>query len=681
MRLYKMVISNYRCFGKEPTSIAIDDMTGFIGHNSSGKTALITALLKMFSDRTSDRIIDRSDFYIPVSQSPDSVVENELFIEAYFSFKKSLESEGSFDIPTFFTHFVVDEPQGNPYLRIRLDATWVKSTNPEGVVESYIHYVTTGSAEVEESDLQKATRQDLERIKMIYIPAIRQPNEQLKNVSGSIMYRLLNSIKWSDESKHKIEQRTELVEQAFLEEKSIALLATSLDTQWNEYHKDQRYSNAKIKFNSSDLETILKKVEVTFSPTETTRSFKSEELGDGLRSLFYLSIVDTLLDIEETIMQEILANGASEHFDLLPPILTIVAIEEPENHVSPQILGRVIERLKTISANPNSQSVITSHSPAIIKRIDPSNIRYFRSCRDIECSEVRALILPDKEKEAEQFKYIKEAVTAYPELYFAKLVVLGEGDSEEIIIRKMLELKNTKIDSAEISIVPLGGRHVNHFWRLLNDLKIPFITLLDLDRERNGGGWGRIKYAIKQLIANGHDKNDLLKISKGVMDDKQLEDMNNWDVTKVEIMDEWIKKLENYDIYFSSPLDIDFSMLTKFKEKYIATLSSNEGPFIKGYGKIEKPEFNEGEEGAYKEALDRRIQSDLRATLKEEGDNGDTYDCCEKELMIWYNYFFLNRGKPTTHRVLFTENNDITFESFPDCLQKFASAIITKLNE
>jgi predicted ATP-dependent endonuclease of OLD family len=27
-------------------------------------------------------------------------------------------------------------------------------------------------------------------------------------------------------------------------------------------------------------------------------------------------------------------------------------------------------------------------------------------------------------------------VTSYPELYFAKLVVLGEGDSEEIITRK-----------------------------------------------------------------------------------------------------------------------------------------------------------------------------------------------------------------------------------------------------
>lgn len=679
MKLFKMIVSNYRCFGKEPTVIEFDDLTGFIGHNSSGKTALITALLKLFGDKTSDRLIERSDFYIPVSQRPESVVENELFIEAYFSFEKSLESESPLDIPTFFAHFVIDEPQGNPYLRIRLDATWEKSTNADGIIESKIRYITTSATEIGDAEWPKISRHELERIKMIYIPAIRQPNEQLKNVSGSIMYRLLNSIKWSDESKDKIQQRTQLVEKAFLEEKSIELLATSLDTQWNEYHKDQRYSNAKIQFNNSDLETILKKVEVTFSPTETTRSFKSDELGDGLRSLFYLSIVDTLLDIEEKIMQEISTKGASEHFDLLPPILTIVAIEEPENHISPQILGRVIERVKTISTNANSQSIVTSHSPSIIKRIDPSNIRYFRSYREKECSEVKGLTLPDSEKESSQFKYIKEAVTAYPELYFAKLVVLGEGDSEEIIIRKMLELKNTKIDSAEISIVPLGGRHVNHFWRLLNDLNIPFITLLDLDRERNGGGWGRIKYAIQQLIDTGYDKNKLLETTNGIMKDEQFNKMNNWNVNDVETMQGWIAMLEEYDVYFSSPLDIDFAMLTKFKEKYIATLSSDEGPLIKGYGKIQKPEIPKGKEDEYQESLNKRIESDVHATLKVEGGDGSTYNDDEKELMIWYNYFFLNRGKPTTHRVLFTENEDINFESFPSCLQKFANAIIDKL--
>ncbi len=678
MKLQKIIISNYRCFGKKPTIIEIDDLTGLIGHNSSGKTALITALLKLFGDRTIDRNIEQSDFHIPISLNPESIIENEMFIEAYFTFEKSLVEKNALDVPVFFNHFVIDEPQGNPYLRIRLDATWKKSTNPEGIVESKINYITTDSSEVEESDCHKANRQELERIKIVYIPAIRQPKEQLKNVSGSIMYRLLNSIKWSDESKLKIMERTESVEQAFLEEESINLLADSLDTQWNEYHKDQRYSNAKIKFNNSDLETILKKVEVTFSPTETTRSFKSEELGDGLRSLFYLSIVDTMLDIEEKIMEEIISKGTSKYFDLLPPILTIVAVEEPENHISPQILGRVIERLKMISAKVNSQSVVTSHSPSIIKRIDPTNIRYFRTCKFNECSEIRALTLPNEEKEASQFKYIKEAVTAYPELYFAKLVVLGEGDSEEIILKKMLDLKKTKIDTSEISIVPLGGRHVNHFWRLLSDLNIPFITLLDLDRERDGGGWGRIKYAIQQLIENGKNRDELLDTGDGVLSKDEFNDMHT--CRNYENINGWIEMLEGYDVYFSSPLDIDFAMLTKFQDKYIASLSNNEGPFIKEYGKIHKPEIREGNQTIYMELLNKRIQSDLRSTLKDEGGDGATYTDKEKELMIWYNYFFLNRGKPTTHRVLFIENEDIVFEEFPECLQKFVNIIIGKIN-
>ena len=56
-------------------------------------------------------------------------------------------------------------------------------------------------------------------------------------------------------------------------------------------------------------------------------------------------------------------------------------------------------------------------------------------------TEVRSITLPDKEKLSDQYKYIKEAVKAYPELYFAKLVILGEGDSEEIILPKFPRAK------------------------------------------------------------------------------------------------------------------------------------------------------------------------------------------------------------------------------------------------
>ena len=71
---------------------------------------------------------------------------------------------------------------------------------------------------------------------------------------------------------------------------------------------------------------------------------------------------------------------------------------------------------------------------------------------------------------------------------------------------------------------------MNHFWRLLNDLDIPYITLLDFDREREGGGWGRIKYVLEQLIQNGYPKSELLKTESGCLSDEEFGDMHTWDV-------------------------------------------------------------------------------------------------------------------------------------------------------
>ena len=254
---------------------------------------------------------------------------------------------------------------------------------------------------------------------------------------------------------------------------------------------------------------------------------------------------------------------------------------------------------------------------------------------------------------------------------------MGEGDSEEIIIKKMIELKKESVDSSEISIVPLGGRHVNHFWRLLNDLEIPFITLLDLDRERYGGGWVRIKYAIQQLIKIGYNINSF-KTSEGILSCDKLEGMHTWNVTDTEIMSEWIEHLKSYDVYFSDPLDIDFIMLQSFKDKYIALLTSSEGPRIKEYGKIQDIEINEDTANELKTAYKARIDSDIKSTLKQEGGDGSTYTEEEKELMIWYSYFFLGRGKPTTHLSLFSNNTSIDFENFPDCLKDFVSCVVEK---
>ena len=657
MKLTRVKICNFRSFGAIEQTIEINNITSFIGNNCSGKTAALAALNCMFSENASERILQRSDFHLPNSMEPENMQSQSLYIEAVFCFDEldgeELNAEDS--VPQFFQHLVVDGPGGTPYLRVRLDATWEKGSSVEGIIESRIRYITCPeSVAVTENDFITARRRDLDRIRVIYIPAMRDPSRQLRNTSGTMMYQIMSSINWSDATKNNVREKIEDLNAAFEQEAGVSMFGSSISKQWKTYDSDRRYSNATLRFNSTDIESSIKKAEVVFMPTETGKEYSIDQMSDGLRSLFYISLVDSILDVENQINEQIAEEPLSASFSCVPPLLTIVAIEEPENHIAPHLLGKLVINLKSIASKKNAQAILTSHSPAIVKRVDPETIRHFRLAPTDSATRVREITLPDKEKTENQFKFIKEAVQAYPELYFAKLVILGEGDSEELLLPKFWESINGNIDLSGVSIVPLGGRHVNYFWRLLHDLNIPFLTLLDLDRERYGGGWGRIKYVLDQLLQFGARREEILSLSDKTLSEEEFQAMSDWDDSQIEKMQAWIEKLEHYGVYFSAPLDIDYLMLENFGEEYKEIITDGEGPRIQ-VTTNEKVTFVpvrsvESKEPALTEYTSR-VNKDVRNTLKECGGNGITYSDGQKRLMIWYNYFFMNRGKPSTHIV------------------------------
>jgi putative ATP-dependent endonuclease of the OLD family len=196
--------------------------------------------------------------------------------------------------------------------------------------------------------------------------------------------------------------------------------------------------------------------------------------------------------------------GELAGFDLAklrPATFSLVIMEEPENRLAPHYLGRILGVLQEFCALGDAQAIITTHAPSILKRTEPGKIRHFRLDESRQ-SQVRSLTLPATTDEA--YKYVRQAVIAYPEIYFARLVILGEGDSEEIVLPRLLRSVGLPGDDASIVVAPLGGRHVNHFWRLLGDLSIPYVTLLDLDSGRFGGGWGRVSNAATRILELGN---------------------------------------------------------------------------------------------------------------------------------------------------------------------------------
>lgn len=677
MKLKKMILKNFRSISDDEQVIDFENLTMLIGNNSVGKTAALSALNKLFSNIPNERVLKRSDFHLPKGIQPEDFKKQDLVIEAIFEFEELLDekNESSPAIPIFFESFIVEGPDSLPKLRIRLEASWEDGNTIDGTIESNIYFITyPESSEVSDANKKNASRHDLNKIRLIYVPAVRDPGKQLKNVSGSMIHQVMNSVNWKDETRENVKKNIDKINEDFSVESGVNIIKKAIQKEWHEYQSDTRYTKAELKFNATTIDTAVKNTEVLFSPTETGREYSIDEMGDGMRSLFYMSLVDSILDVEVKINEE-MVKGVDLSFTKEPPVLTIVAVEEPENHISPHILGKLVNKLRDISKKENAQTIITSHSTAIVKRINPEEIRHFRMDYGTLSTSIKKLTLPDDDTNSEQYKYVKEAVKAYPEIYFAKLVIFGEGDSEEILLPKFFEADGSGLDSSGVSIVPLGGRHVNHFWRLVADLGIPHITLLDLDREREGGGWGRIKYVLKQLIKFGIPKEQLLVLSDGsILNDEQLNELHKLDGTKIEVMDSWLRQLEYYNVFFSAPLDIDFMMLESYGQHYISTISDREGPRIKLNEVTKKVvDLEDSEKELYK--FKQRIAHDVGKTLKSDEAIGITYNDTQKELMIWYNYFFLNRGKPSTHIAVLSQISGAKLvEQSPGVLTRMMSA-------
>lgn len=671
MRLRSLTLSNFRCFGPEPVRVGFVDLTTIVGGNGAGKTAVLQALTRLFGTSQQERTLRRADFHVPPGVEPDTVHSLNLWVEVEFEFPElagdDAEGAGS-SIPEFFRQMVVAGPGQTPYCRIRLEGKWTRSNLPDGDIEEEMNWLCSAEANVPQERRHRVQAGDRSQVHVLYVPAARDPSRQLRHTSGTLLSRLLQAIEWSDGLRRKIRDASSETAMAFQAEPGVRLIQETLNRNWSTLHDAAALSQVEMRPFAQQFEEVLRQVEMAFAPGEEGGAHPVDRLSDGLRSLFYLTLIATIFDIERSVQEH--ASGADHpplrSESLRTPALTLFAIEEPENHLSPHFLGRTLRLLQRIAKSPGAQVVLTSHCPAILGRVDPADVRHVRldPCRG---AVVHPILLPAEADEA--YKFVKEAVRSYPELYFARAVVLCEGDSEELVLPRLAGAMGVAVDESCVSVVPLGGRHVNHFWRLLHGLSIPHLTLLDLDRERFGGGWGRIKYAIEQLLAVGEDEGRLLSVqhrdgSSAQLSRDDLSQMHTWAVGNLSDMRGWIQRLEQNGVYYSQPLDLDFAMLRAFGTEY-RNATTGTGPRV--------PDRANNPVG-YRE----RLEQARSAVLKENGTDGSTFTASEREDFIWYHYLFLDRGKPVTHLLAL---NEIPTEKLASDAPEELKGLIRRLGE
>lgn len=668
MRISSVTICGFRCFGPSPTTVNLDDLTTIIGSNGSGKSTLLLALCRMFGTSSSARSLRFEDFHLPNGKSREEFSTLSLFIEVRIDLPElSGTAVGGTTVPECFNQMIVDGRGESPYCRIRLEATWTRSNTEEGDIEESIFWIKTPDEKVADDKRRDLRAAERSRIHVLYVPAIREPGKQIQQASGSVMGRLLKAIKWSDEIGKSVEAASSAIVKAFRVEAGVKAIESGLQKSWQDLQEFAHLNTVQLHPLQTRFQELLRQLQIQFGPNADSVVLSIDTLSEGQKSLFYFALLVASFELEST------AGCVDSPFSadvVEPPSLTLFAVEEPENHLAPHYLRRICDAFLKLSTQPTVQVLLTSHSPAILSRVDPANVRHIRSGDATVGRIINQIKLPKEKDDA--YKYVKEAVRAYPELYFSKLVILGEGDSEEIVLQRLAESFGIHADRSFVAIVPLGGRYVNHFWRLLSDLAIPFITLLDLDRERSGGGWGRIKYACIQLTEVGIHREKLFTIADGhektrVLSNEDIEKIHEWNVNELVSMVGWIQMLENFDVFFSEPLDLDFSMLSAFRIPYQKTGARG-------------PQIPKKEAVDYEEKYAVKLAAAQTATLKPDNSGGLTYTAEQKELFVWYSYLFLGNGKPTTHILALADITDGELRAkCPPVLSRLVNRIQAKL--
>ena len=623
MNIEKIIVKNFRCFSDLETVIPLEpDLTCFVGNNGSGKTTLIMAIKRLFGSTREDRTITRDDFYLAPDENHKSINGRELYIEVIFSFpelKKGTRKTCK-ACPAFSSVIYADEEDRELKARMRLEALWDESEY-EDEVQSKIYWITT-SKDVEFGDGKDfkfpVSSHDRRHIKLIYIPAFRDSKATLRNEVKALTKILEDYTDVSPSHQEKIETISENLSNEIQNLESIKTTTALLKKIWGKSHDETltHYQEPKLEAAPTEIGELLRSISIKLAPSESGGSRDISELSDGQISLLYFTLAITLYEIEQKHNA-----GRAKGFKVLDkdiPVFTIFAFEEPENHLSPYYLGRVLDVLHTKAKTVKATGIVTSHSPSVVRRMKRvEQIRHFRQVTTPESrySVIKKILLPPT-KFGEDYKYINQAVLAHPELYFSKLVLLGEGDSEEIVIPQLAKALDFDLDPSFVAFVKLGGRHVNHMWRLLSDLNIPFLTLVDMDLGRNGAGPLRIKYIIDEL--NKIDKKFSFPSGINV---KQLTQKN----LSFEQLKNLAAELEKYGVFYSFPLDIDMAMIFAYPDYYDASNARDSD----------------------REDLDKAVLGEKHEAYAYEDEEG--YEIYSDEELKKYRYLFCTKSKVASH--------------------------------
>jgi len=300
--------------------------------------------------------------------------------------------------------------------------------------------------------------------------ALRDAEKDLANWRRSPLRPLIDAMaeNLDEAARDEIQDQVDTAQHELTEHEEVDAVAQTIKQRLIDIVGSQHATTVSLGLSPTRVDALLRALRILIDGG--SRGMGEASLGTA--NLIFLALKSLELD-------QLVEDGDRDH--------TFLAVEEPEAHLHPHV-QRLVYRyfLAEIDGDEGESSrlttILTTHSPHIASVAPLRSIillRYDSATSSTKGVSTALTPLTDDD-EADLQRYID---VTRGEIFFARGVVLVEGDAERFVVPAFADVLGISLDVLGISVCSVAGTNFAPYVKLLGPtgLNIPFVVLTDRD--------------------------------------------------------------------------------------------------------------------------------------------------------------------------------------------------------